>query len=74
MFSIGIWDIKNETLYLTRDRAGEKPLYYSFLDDKFIFSSEIHELNNFFNNSLSFNHDAALRYLRKSCIKFHFHI
>ena len=37
-FSIGIWDIKNETLYLTRDRAGEKPLYYSFLDDKFIFS------------------------------------
>ncbi|MDC0387458.1 asparagine synthase (glutamine-hydrolyzing) [Gammaproteobacteria bacterium] len=41
MFAIAIWDTVLKTLFLARDRLGEKPLYYYFDDKKFIFASEI---------------------------------
>lgn len=41
MFALAIWDKRDHLLYLARDRAGEKPLYY-FLDSQSVtFSSEI---------------------------------
>ena len=41
MFAFAIWDNKKKTVYLVRDRFGEKPLYYSFLNGQFFFSSEL---------------------------------
>ena len=41
MFSIAIWDGKNHKLILARDRAGEKPLYYFYKNNIFIFASEL---------------------------------
>ena len=41
MFAIALYDRQNKTLMLTRDRVGEKPLYYGFLNGRFIFGSEI---------------------------------
>lgn len=42
MFAFGIWDDKNQSLLLARDRFGEKPLYYAFGENgEFIFASEI---------------------------------
>lgn len=41
IFSLAIWDKRNETLYLARDPFGVKPLYYYWQNNKFIFSSEI---------------------------------
>lgn len=41
MFAIAIWDAERRELFLARDHAGIKPLYYSELNGALIFSSEI---------------------------------
>ena len=44
MFSFAVWDRKNETLFLARDRAGIKPVFYSLENGALKFSSEIKAL------------------------------
>lgn len=41
MFAIAIWDIRKKRLILARDHLGIKPLYYSKVDDSFVFGSEL---------------------------------
>ena len=41
MFLIVILDLEKKEVFFVRDRLGEKPLYYAFLDNKFIFASEL---------------------------------
>lgn len=41
MFAFAIWDNLTNSLFLARDSAGIKPLYYYWNDSKFIFASEI---------------------------------
>jgi asparagine synthase (glutamine-hydrolysing) len=41
MFAFCIWDSRNESLFIARDRFGIKPLFYAYYDGKFVFSSEI---------------------------------
>jgi asparagine synthase (glutamine-hydrolysing) len=44
MFAFALWDRQSETLFLARDRIGEKPLVYADVDGSFVFASEIHAL------------------------------
>ncbi len=46
MFAFAIWDKKNQSLFLARDHAGIKPLYYSFTESGLIFGSELKTLLN----------------------------
>jgi asparagine synthase (glutamine-hydrolysing) len=40
-WAFAIWDIKNRRLFLSRDRLGVRPLFYTITDHSFIFGSEI---------------------------------
>ena len=44
MFSFAIYEKKTKNLYLARDIAGEKPLYYTFKNNNIFFSSEVKAL------------------------------
>lgn len=41
MFAIALWDREEKALYLMRDRAGEKPLYYGRVNGSFVFASDL---------------------------------
>jgi asparagine synthase (glutamine-hydrolysing) len=44
MFAISLWDKEDKVLTLARDRMGEKPLYYGFQNNAFLFGSELKAL------------------------------
>jgi len=41
MFAFAIYDTRERRIFLARDRVGEKPLYYTKTNDRFIFASEL---------------------------------
>ncbi|HEX4561911.1 MAG TPA: asparagine synthase (glutamine-hydrolyzing) [Gemmatimonadales bacterium] len=44
MFGLAIWDDADRRLILARDRAGEKPLFWTVVDDELRFASEVQAL------------------------------
>ncbi len=44
MFAFALWNQETRTLYLARDRMGEKPLYYGMQNGVFLFGSELKAL------------------------------
>ncbi|WP_162456532.1 asparagine synthase (glutamine-hydrolyzing) [Pseudoxanthomonas kalamensis] len=44
MFGVAIWDKRSRELILTRDRFGEKPLYYAHDERRLLFGSELKSL------------------------------
>jgi len=44
MFAFALWDCRNETLLLARDRMGKKPLHYARCGGRFLFGSELKSL------------------------------
>ncbi len=63
MFGICIYNQQNNTLLLARDRAGEKPLYYSFQDGLFVFASELKSITRHFDINKKISKEALNLYL-----------
>lgn len=64
MFAIALWDREARTLFLARDRFGEKPLYYGWVKGAFVFRSELKALRAYpgFDNAVC--RDALTQYLQ----------
>lgn len=64
MFAIAIWDSRDRRLLLARDRMGEKPLYYGWQGDVFLFGSELKALEAYRGFSATLDERAISAYLR----------
>tara|TARA_Y100001968_G_C19454442_1_gene771575 strand:- start:15500 stop:17431 length:1932 start_codon:yes stop_codon:yes gene_type:complete len=58
MFSIAIWDRRLKQLFLARDRFGEKPLYYGYVNGIFLFGSQLKALKSHYIFDSSINREA----------------
>ena len=47
MFAFALWDRKEKNLTLVRDRIGEKPLYYGYINGSFVFGSQLKCFSDF---------------------------
>src|SRR5712691_3767902 len=68
MFAITLWDIAARTLYLTRDRLGEKPLYYAGIGPTLLFGSELKALRACQSWSSEIDRGALALYLRHNYV------
>jgi asparagine synthase (glutamine-hydrolysing) len=68
MFAMAVWDKERGLLLLARDRMGEKPLYYGWQGDTFLFGSELKALRAHpaFRNEI--DRGALALFLRHNCV------
>ena len=64
MFAISILDRGKKKLYLVRDRLGVKPIYWSFKNKKFVFSSEIKIFKKNFLGKYKISHEGIYNYFQ----------
>ncbi len=68
MFAIALWDRETRELTLARDRVGEKPLYYGWLNGSLLFASELKALTAFPGWRGEVDRDSLALYLRHSYV------
>lgn len=68
MFAFAVWDNKERTLYLVRDRIGIKPLYYGWVKDSFVFASELKPFYVFPGFERKVDRKALALFLKHNCV------
>ena len=66
-FAVAVWDPRVPRVVLARDRAGEKPLFYTVRRDEVAFASELAGLATDGDLGLEIDPDAIAGYLRRGC-------
>lgn len=68
MFAFSVWDRQEHTLILGRDRLGEKPLFYGWQGDSFLFGSELKALREHPSFRADVDRDSITLLMRHNCI------
>ena len=68
MLALALWDRRDRVLYLARDRAGQKPLYFGWAGADFVFGSELKALERHPRFDKSIHRGALALYLRHSYV------
>ena len=68
MFALALWDRGRRELWLARDRFGEKPLYYGWQGETFLFGSELKALRAHPAFAAGVDRGALALLLRNNCI------
>ena len=68
MFAIALWDRRDRTLSLVRDRMGIKPLYYAQFGRHLIFASEMQAIRAHPAFEGEVDRDALALYLKRNCV------
>ena len=66
-FAVAVWDPRVPSVVLARDRAGEKPLFYTVRGDEVAFASELAGLATDLDLALELDPEAIAGYLRRGC-------
>lgn len=62
MFAFSIYDKIKNKLFLVRDRAGIKPLYYSFINGEYTYASELKAIIKYYQGNLNLQFDNTAIY------------
>jgi asparagine synthase (glutamine-hydrolysing) len=68
MFAFAVWDQQEHILHLVRDRLGIKPIYYGWVNDVFLFGSELKALRSHPLFKGDINRDALALFFRYAYI------
>lgn len=68
MFAFAVWDRDEHRLHLVRDRFGEKPLYYGWMGNTFLFASELKALRVHRDFDAQIDRDVLALYFRHGYI------
>ncbi|MEW5926329.1 MAG: asparagine synthase (glutamine-hydrolyzing) [Gemmatimonadota bacterium] len=68
MFAFALWDRRERTLHLVRDRLGIKPLYYGWAGGSLVFGSELKALRAFPGFAAEVDRGAVALFLRHSYV------
>ncbi len=68
MFAFALYDIENDVVFLLRDQAGVKPLYYVAKNEMIFFASEIEALYQSLPFSFSLDYQALYHFLSQNYI------
>ena len=63
MFAFAIWDTVKRKIFIARDRLGVKPLFYSTVNDRFLFASELKSLLQYDEIKREINNEALSQFI-----------
>jgi len=69
MFAFAVWDRRDKTLTLARDRMGEKPLYYGWQAGSFLFGSELKAIRVYPGFRTEIDRQVLADYVRRGYIR-----